>query len=819
MSSKSPTARHIPLFSNIPGYEHAASYDQEAGYDIKSTPSNPEKAPASPQRPQTADATLGRKRSKIAPSRPSFEPPLPWSEKPLPLAVNVDRKRSGSEKSDGPRKQSSETIERPKTSTGTTERSALAGKRNQSDTSLSRKHSGPTYSLTPSVSHSDSRRASQASKATIAKSTSSASNGSGSRPHQRSGSATSAQSSAMVRNRPPGRKEKEDDRTILDEVEGTLSATITELQELNAVWHTHSPPVPEIHPAFREANKASPVFASTPTQQNGTDYFTVKSHKRSSSTGQAPVSASTLSTSQSLPPTPLNASHPKRLSSEQSRLQEIQAAFESQKRKAFTLAEENEQLREQLCFALKKISETDAIRNERDKFERDFKDTRSKHEAIVEELSVANVTVEVTENRLHAVEARLEEANEQKVDVLEHNNDLQEQMVAMQKQIAGLSKEISELRTRPDQATINAVRRQSIEIQARNHALEEQIRAKGGRTDLASIVADLKFRLDDADRVKKEKDSQIAELGSTIAKLQDELKQKRESYQNMTALSQQAQQKLMSETQQSTIRITELQGKVSGAEKERRTAQAERDKFEQLLLAEFRRTAIEIHGRQHPAEPLLAKKMDVDGAVAQIRQKAELALKEGAEKSKPSYDGADYDDEEKKIRDLEREVEYYLKDIVLYKLDVKGYKKDLRKAQARIQELEHRARLNGCPEVDRDKRSGSGTPSTPPQQMGEQTLRTPLQYHQLVQPLTKEQEAEQRPSISSQSSSSTGPGMSMGSTGTEGSPETPRAELGVAVALKVPATGKGNVAPHGLETYQPRGSPVKRRPGAGLNMI
>lgn len=618
-----------------------------------------------------------------------------------------------------------------------------------------------------------------------------------------------------MKNRPPSRREKEDDRSILDEVEGTLSATITELQELNAVWHGHSPPVPEIHPAFRELNKASPVHASTPTQQNGPDYFSAKAHKRSSSSGPSPVSVPTRPISQSLPPTPLNATHPKRLSTEQIRLQELQSAHDSQKRKNTTLAEENEQLKKQLSFALKRIAETDAVRSERDKFEKDYKETRSKHDAISEELGVTKLTVEAAQNRLHAVEARLEEANEQKIDVLEHNNDLQERMTAMQKQIAKLSREISELRTRPDRAELLAVRRQSIEVDAKNRVLEEQVKAKGGRTDLASIVADLKFRLDDAERAKKDKDDRIQQLEAGLEKLREELKQKRESYQNMTSLSQQAQQKLMSESQQSALRITELQQKVSAQEKATRSAQAERDKFEQLLLAEFRRTAIEIHARQHPAEPLLSKKMDVESAIQQIRQKAESALKEGKDK-KPSYDGVDYDDEEKRIRELEREVEYYLKDIVLYKLDVKGYKKDLRKTQSRIQELEQRARANGCPHVDKPSANGNA-PSTPPQQNAKQVLRPPMQFHHPVQ-APHETDAEQRPSISSQSSDSTAPGMSVGSTGTEGSPETPRAELGVAVALKVPATGRV-VGAGGPESYQPKGSPVRKRTGMGLAMI
>ena len=739
----------------------------------------------------------------------------------------MERKRSTSEKSETLRKQSSETVDRPKTSSGTAEKSALLGKRNQSDTNLSKKPPGATYSLTPTLNHGDGRRASQSSKVTITKAGNTSSIGGASPTHNRSSSATSALSATGMRNRPPSRREQREGRSILDEVEGTLSATITELQELNSVWHSGGPPVPEIHPAFREQMK-SPSSAASPRDQSGVDYFSVKDQRRSSSAGPQTVSATIRPASQSLPPTPMNATHQKHLSSDQNRLLEMKAAYDSQKRKVLSLTEENEQLKQQLSFALKKMAEADAVRAERDKFERESKDARAARDSIAEDLRTAQLGFEAAENRLHAVEARLEEANQLKVDVLEHNNELQERMAAQKQRLSQLSREVEELRERPDADTVYAVRRQSIEVEAKNRALEEQVRAKGGRTDLAGIVADLKFRLDDAARGRKERDDRIHQLEATVGSLTTDLERERATHADAAMLSQQAQQRLLTESQQSALRIADLQQKAAAADKASRAALQERDKFEQLLLAEFRRTAIEIHGRQHPAEPLLSKRMDVDGAVAQIRAKAEAALRDEKDKAKakPSYDGAEYGDgdgDDARIKELEREVEYHLKDIVLYKLDVKGYKKDLRKAQTRIQELEQWARANGAPPTARDHPpngtlvNGDG-PLTPPRQRpGEkQTFRTPAQYHQPVQPPTMEHEMEQRPSISSQSSDGTVPALSLSSTVTEGSPETPKAELGVAVALKVPHMGKGSVQP---ETYQPNGSPVMARRGRGMTVV
>ena len=504
----------------------------------------------------------------------------------------------------------------------------------------------------------------------------------------------------------------------------------------------------------------------------------------------------------------------------------MKAAYDSQKRKVLGLAEENEQMKKQLSFALKKMAEADAVRAERDKFERESKDARAIRDSMAEDLRTAQLGFEAAENRLHAVEARLEEANAQKIDVLEHNNELQERMVVQKQRLSQLSREVEQLRERPDADTVYAVRRQSIEVEAKNRALEEQVRAKGGRTDLAGIVADLKFRLDDAGRGHKERDDRIRQLEATVNSLTTDLERERATHADEATLSQQAQQRLLTELQQSALRIADLQQKAAAADKASRAALQERDKFEQLLLAEFRRTAIEIHGRQHPAEPLLSKRMDVDGAVAQIRAKAEAALRDEKDKAKdkPSYDGAEYgddDSDEAKINELEREVEYHLKDIVLYKLDVKGYKKDLRKAQTRIHELEQWARAHGGPPPGRAA-APNGTlppadaPATPPRPRPPEKhpLRALAQLHQPVLP--PEPDMEQRPSISSQSSDGTAPPLSLGSTATDGSPETPRAELGVAVALKVPHLGKGSVQ---ADAYQPDGSPVMARRGGGMTVV
>ena len=472
------------------------------------------------------------------------------------------------------------------------------------------------------------------------------------------------------------------------------------------------------------------------------------------------------------------------------------------------------------------------MRLERDKFERELKEARK----TVEEL---RVEAEAATNQLLAVEGRLEEVNVQKVDVLEENGELRGRVAELRREAKRLEGEVEELR-------VGAMKR-GVEGEGRSWAVvvkqeeeKEEEEEEERKADLPSVVVDLRFRLEDAERVGNEKEGRIKELEQSHTLLKEELQKQQDVYTKMASLAEQAQRKVMSDCQLSAAKIAELTQKLNDKAKEAKAVQSERDKFEQLLLAEFRRTAIEIHARTHPAESLLSQKIDVDATVKQIRAKAESSLKD----AKPDYEGAEYsDDVERRVKDFRKEIDYYLKDIILYKLDVKGYKKDLRKAQSKIQELEKWARENGFPYVDnkaskeppstppqtilpQQSQGKMPSPSTPPQmRLSQQSqenaprqLQPPVQLQYPVQQLQQRRdedmrETEQRPSISSQSDDSTAPALSIGSTACEGSPDTPKAEVGIAVAFAVPQKGMESV-----QTHHPPASPVNSAVG-GLGMF
>jgi len=126
-----------------------------------------------------------------------------------------------------------------------------------------------------------------------------------------------------------------------------------------------------------------------------------------------------------------------------------------------------------------------------------------------------------------------------------------------------------------------------------------------------------------------------------------------------------------------------LERTVAEQHKTFRTIQAERDQLRQLIHTEFRRTANEVQKRQHPATTLLEKKVEVDTAILEVRKKAQEFLRQQKRRDEDLNSTRAV-----RMEELQQEIDYHVKDIVLYKLDVKGYKKDLKRAQAKLQRLE-----------------------------------------------------------------------------------------------------------------------------------
>lgn len=225
--------------------------------------------------------------------------------------------------------------------------------------------------------------------------------------------------------------------------------------------------------------------------------------------------------------------------------------------------------------------------------------------------------------------------------------------------LPALHQEIAKLRQRPQQSVLEEAQNKLKAAEERARKLEQQL--GDDRADLPSIIADLGFKMEDLQRGLTDKDRHIEELEATNKLLLKSAKVDK-NYAN---------------------KIRGLERTVAEQHKTFRTIQAERDQLRQLIHTEFRRTANEVQKRQHPATTLLEKKVEVDHAIMEVRKKAREFLRQQKRREEdPSATRT------VRIEELQQEIDYHVKDIVLYKLDVKGYKKDLKRAQSKLQRLE-----------------------------------------------------------------------------------------------------------------------------------
>ncbi|RDI84212.1 hypothetical protein Vi05172_g5848 [Venturia inaequalis] len=624
-------SQDLSLFSNIPAVTNAGR-DRPSSFGF----------PPSPPRSRTADQDhslhCNRIRSRTAPPvpTPTNKPRVPWADKPLPLAIDFDRarKRSSSISSQQPSIQSipdeirssyGASVSRPKTSSC-------------GDPPYRRKRSGsltgrlpattPSYSLTPTITPQHSRGPSinavqnnRTSRDTLNKSNSTAS-ANGFAPRSRASSSSRMSIRTQITTRANGWRSPVEQTSILDGVEGTLNATITELQDLQSGY-----------------NNNDNVSGS------------------SGSVGSDDQAHS------------------------------IQSIYDSQKRDLHTALAENDALKKQLSLLRTRLANNHTIQIERDQLEEMYRESQAnlqesvKHgQTLIDKLRLSRDKEEASRNNISELKHRLEEANMHKLDALHRHHELEDALKLVEKnykmlqeereiveqkslsfeaeksvlrleiaKLPALHQEIAKLRQRPHKSALDEAlnKRKAAEERARN--LEQQ--ASNDRADLPSIIADLDFKMEDLQRGLIDKDRRIEEL--------------------------EAANRLLTKNAKFDKNCLAEQHKTF------RTIQAERDQLRQLIHTEFRRTANEVQKREHPASALLERKVEVDSTIMEVRKRAREFL--GSEKRKGDDPAAT---RASRVKELEQEIDYHVKDIILYKLDVKGYKKDLKRAQTKLARLE-----------------------------------------------------------------------------------------------------------------------------------
>jgi hypothetical protein len=420
----------------------------------------------------------------------------------------------------------------------------------------------------------------------------------------------------------------------------------------------------------------------------------------------------------------------------------VRAAKDAEEHLQLTLSK----LREAKVSELAAQKEFQSARNAISISETRYNDEKNRHEATKEELKGE-------QEKNAKLAGKLEEVNAQKVDLLEGGLDMRKEVIVTKKKLRkaleesnGLKKKerqsneerqqvdvqrraeeeglqrLVEERTRKEEELKREMR---IKEQALNDAVlrmtmleKELTRAQPG-SDLPDHVADLSFRLEDAQNKLAEKNLLVETLTyrneealALVERFEREVRETRHIRGNTSISStsspidyRSSRQIMAADLTSSTENWQLLNKKFEESESARKSAISERDRVLELLRAEVRRIAIEEHGIKHPSLPFLKKRVDLEEATVLVQERARAFLKDcEEEKDKTSYrrslisssdgsGGTETPEDEAvrlrtRIQKLESEIDYYLKDIVLYKLDVKGYKKDLKKAEKRIRDME-----------------------------------------------------------------------------------------------------------------------------------
>jgi hypothetical protein len=602
---------------------------------------------------------------------------LRMDEKPLPLAIDVDAEKESPKRTKDGRLSVGQTNVRPKTADAPQLQNPTIGK----------SPSKNQYTLTPmpSVRSAHSRQESRSSVSSRGPN-----NGSVIQSPQRPSYNTSL--TATPRDTPRTSVHPSVRSSILDEVEGTLSATITELQELQGNWQ-------------QEHNRTL-----TPDVQNRpSSTQSIRSARSSQDHGYFPAIVTEHPASRSpLPHSPLKPS-PLALGPDTS-VQNMQQAYHEQKKHSQAVLLENEAIKRQLDFMRDRLA---AFEEEKATLSRTAKEAEENLQMILTRLGQAKVAEQAAQNEIQNAKSNLEaekkktatlamdldvekkqsdhlqgkldEVNVQKVELLERDLENRKEIIVTTKK---LKKALEEIKTLKQQDPVSAnvqnddLKQKFDESTRRNRVLEAELRKVSAESDLPATIALMTFKLDDAQRQLSERDIMINSLRASnehsAQRTIDAQIEKQEAASELQSLRSrvEALKAKLEAHSDGTFSSAEVIKRLTKIENELKTTRIERDQFSGLLLAEIRRTAVEDHNREHPSSAILKQRIDLADAVEITRKRAKAFLGNiGTSESQSS------------VADLEKEIDYYLNDIVLYKLDVKGYKKDLRKAREQIRDL------------------------------------------------------------------------------------------------------------------------------------
>lgn len=352
------------------------------------------------------------------------------------------------------------------------------------------------------------------------------------------------------------------------------------------------------------------------------------------------------------------------------------------------MAVEVNNLKRKLSSAQKRDAEADSVRKER-LFLREAVRAKQQHvELLMVKLTKAQTNAKAVNNTADAFEARLEIANAQKTDVLEENHELRQAALNLHNRERATKQEIRAICQRWNDSESD-MRNRLEEAEERAHQLERALQVFRTNQDTRPALVELNKHIL---RLEKEE----SDRNHYVTRLEQELRQCRFQLDNkhLPDILQPTTLGISSRRRDSTkedhaselaickSQVLELSNVLDERDASIRLLQAERDKVTALLQTEICAQARNTSERKHPTDSVLSPEVNVDQALMEVRARAHASLESSNTNWKVETDTV------QRIEQLEKEIEYHVKDIVLYKLDVKGYKKDLKRANAKIQRLQ-----------------------------------------------------------------------------------------------------------------------------------
>ncbi|EON65205.1 hypothetical protein W97_04442 [Coniosporium apollinis CBS 100218] len=332
-----------------------------------------------------------------------------------------------------------------------------------------------------------------------------------------------------------------------------------------------------------------------------------------------------------------------------------------------------------------RLRQVDRLQSQVETLTSQLKKSRQSERAMCTVVNSLKGKLDVAQMQINKDEALLEEANTRRIDLLEANSDIEElrrKYVQSQHREWELAKENELLRRQPDQSDIYklAIRQHDAEQYA--SLMEAEIQGEKHESRVAEVTSQFAKEREEVRAQLQEKSGYIHTLEQENLRCRlynDDVEHRcAELVKLCDASERQVAQnaRLKSQLRASKAQNAELNTQL--ADQRRRL-----DITDLLLQGEIRKAARAAKEEDGPDSALHERMSENVRMMADIeaRVHAMMAKDLNVRVYEPETDPL------LRIKQLEREIDYHVRDIILYKMDVRGYKKDLKQAASQIDKL------------------------------------------------------------------------------------------------------------------------------------